>query len=515
MDVSLKLKCALLFAGIGVLVPFYAMAGDMANDSSALFEYRVSAIGVASSGDFAPYMIGSWNYDRTTAKNQASLDIEVSHKLDLSKRFSWAAGAEVLTGYAHKADYQHYSDGTWSTRSIGPAAIRIQQLYGQVKYRGVFLTAGMKNQHSILVDNDLSSGDPVQSNNFRPVPMVTVGFIDYQDIPFTRGWVQIEGRIGYGKFADNDYLDDQYNCWNNHLATGVLYTYKRAYFRTKPSAPLCVTAGAQVAGQFGGTTKYYYRGTHTGTVDNPQSLKTFWQMFIPTLDNGDGFYEGSQLGSWDFKARYRLRSGHELSAYFSWLWEDGSSMAKRNKLDGLWGVQWRAPHHGFITSALIEYIDFRDQSGPIHFAPGDHPGTTITTEATGSDDYYNNASFNGHANYGMAMGTPFMLSPVYNLDGYPQFAFNRTRGFHAAAQGGVSNSIDWRAKVSYQVARGNGRNDWPTTLHNTSAMISALWHADTLLKGLSINATAAFDAGNLRGDNFGFLLGINYSGKIL
>ena len=493
----------------------FAMPADSAGTAPEL-EYSATVNALASSGEFAPYMIGSWNYGRTVAKNQIALDLEAHRELDLSRRFSWGAGAEVITGYSHKASYQLYDaeSQTWTSRSTGLAPIYVQQLYADIKYRGVFLTAGMKNQHSVIVSDELSSGDLVQSTNARPIPMVSVGFIDFQNIPFTKGWVQIEGRIGYGKFTDNAYLRHQYNHYNSHLATGVLYTYKRVYFRTKPTERFSATIGVQASGQFGGTTKFYKGGKLISTVDNPQKLKTFWQMFIPSLDNGDGFYEGSHLGSWDLRARYRLSGGSEIAGYFSWFWEDGSSMAKRNKWDGLWGVEWSNPKGSWITGALIEYVDFRDQSGPMHWAPSDRPGSTISTEATGCDRYFNNSSFNANANYGMAIGTPFVLSPLYNRDGFPQFAQTISRGFHAAAKGHINAAIDWRAKVSYQAARGNGNNSWPVTLHNTSAAVELAWNADRLLQGLSMGGTLAFDAGSLRGDNFGALLSVRYSGSL-
>ena len=195
-----------------------------------------------SSGAFAPYMIASWNYGRTSAKNAATADVWAHKDLDLSRRFDWAAGAEVLAGYSHKQSYDRYdaANDTWGTHRNGAAVVWLQQLYASVKYRGVFLSAGMQEQAGILVDNNLSSGDLVQSNNSRPIPQVRAGFVDFQNIPFTKGWVQIEGQITYGKFAHNNWLRAQYNVWNSHLTTGELYTYKRVYFRTKPSMPLSV-----------------------------------------------------------------------------------------------------------------------------------------------------------------------------------------------------------------------------------------------------------------------------------
>lgn len=478
-------------------------------------EYSAEVDAVASSGDFAPYMIGSWNHGRTTAKNQVTLDLEARRPLDLGSRLSWGAGVEAVTGYSHKALYDRYDSGTgtWSTHRVGPAPVWIQQLYGEVKFRGVFVTAGMKNQTSSLVDDRLSSGDLVQSNNSRPIPMVSAGFVDFQDIPLTGGWLQIEGRVSFGKFMDNSYLRHQYNYFSSHIATGVRYTYKRVYFRTKPSQPLSVTAGVQTSGQYGGKTVFYYLGTNVQTVQNKQGLGTLLKTFNPFADGSDGYVEGSHLGSWDLKARYRFGGG-ELSGYFQWFWEDGSSMGRRNKWDGLWGLEWKSSRPGILKGAVLEYVDFRDQSGPVHWAPGDRPGTDITQSVTGNDRYYNNSSFNAHANYGMSIGSPFILSPLYNRNGYPQYTQAISRGFHAAAEGSVTPSLDWMAKFSYQVACGSGDYNWVRSLHNTSGALGMTWHADRLLPGLHIGARIAFDTGSLRGDNFGAMLSVRYSGSL-
>ena len=479
--------------------------------------YGAAANMQTSSGAFAPYMIASWNYGRTSAKNAATADVWAHKNLDLSRRFDWAAGVEVLAGYSHKQSYDRYdaAANTWGTHHNGAAAIWLQQLYASVKYRGVFLAVGMQEQAGILLDNDLSSGDLVQSNNARPIPQVRTGFVDFQNIPFTKGWVQIEGQITYGKFAHNDWLRAQYYMWNSHLTTGELYTYKRVYFRTKPSMPLSVTIGAQCAGHFGGVTRFYREGKIVSEVKNRSDAKAFWEMLVPGRGNGDGWVEGSSLGSWDFNARYRFAGGQELSGYFQWLWEDGSSMAKRNKWDGLWGIRWHNPQGKWLHTAVVEYIDMRDQSGPIHWAPNDRPCTTITSEASGADDYYNNSSFNAHHNYGMAIGSPFAVAPLYNRDGYPQFLHTRTSGFHAAATGSIaSTSLDWTIKLSWAQARGNGRLNTPKQLHDTSAMVRLDWDASKVCPGLNIAATAAFDAGDLRGDNFGALVTIAYRGLL-
>lgn len=465
---------------------------------------------------FNPYMLGSNVHGKAPMGGTALADLAAVKPLNLDKRFSWGAGAEVLAGHSGKSDYMDYNAevDTWQWHKQGPAPAWIQQLYAEIKFRGLLLTAGAKQRGSMLVDNSLSSGDLVHGVNARPVPQVRFGFVGFQNVPLTRGWVQIAGCLAFGKFADNNWLRHQYNRYNYHLATGTLYTYKNIYFRSNPAKPLTAVIGVQSAGMFGGVTKWYSKGTAVRTHDNPQGLKIFWETVFAGRGNGDGFVEGSHLGSWDARIDYNIGKRHRVGAYVQWLWEDGSSMGRRNKTDGLWGIEYKnlaaAEEIVPLRGAVAEYMDFRDQSGPMHWAPADNPGTDIVTEATGGDDYYNNTTFNAYANFGMGMGTSFLVSPLYNVDGFPQYAHTRSNGFHLAACGDVSRTVAWHAAVGYAQAWGNGRYHCNSRLTDTSAMVRATWDAGVIKRGLSASAAVAFDAGSLRGNNWGALMTLSY-----
>lgn len=478
-------------------------------------EYQAEAIFNAGSGSFAPYYIASNRHGLLTQSSDALLRLEAARGLDLSRRFSYAYGAEVLTGYADKVDYQRYNPASSSfySHAEGPSAISLRQLYGEVKYRGVFLTVGMKQHESALLNFSLSSGDIVESGNARPVPEVRVGFVDFQDIPFTDGWVQIQGEIAYGKFADNDWLKDHYNYYDWHINLGSLYHYKRCYFRTNPKQPVSVTVGMQTAGQFGGTSHVYVNGVETKQYKGRTSFKDFINMFIPRQQSGSRFYDGNSLGSWDVMARYRFNNGAQLKAYLQKPWEDGSGIGWMNGFDGLWGVEYvAAESDAIVNGAVVEYIDFTNQSGPIHWSPGDSPGTTITSNATGADAYYNNFQYNSYMNYGMSLGTPFLPSPIYNKDGYPAFVDSRVRGFHAGVTGRIGN-VDYRLLGGYRKGWGDGKAPTATTRHDTSMMVEGAYTLPSL-PAMRVKAQVGFDSGNMFGDNFGACVTIAYRGSL-
>lgn len=475
--------------------------------------YRASLTAVCGTDDYAPYMIGSWNAGRTVAGKAIQQGAMLWRGLDTSRRWGWGYGIEYSAGYSNAFSYDRYDGTNWGSNSDRTASMRLIQLYGQLKYRQVYILAGMKERASWIVDGTLSSGDLVRSNNARPIPGVAVGFIDFVDVPFTNGRLQINGEIMYGRFTDGGFRDGQFNRYQGLLTQDLCYTYKRCYFRTDPHKPLSVTFGMQTAGEFGGSTARYTRGTVTESTERGFKLGDMWDMFIPREGSGEGYYKGNSLGSWDFKTHYTFKNGSSIDAYFEWPWEDGSGIGRRNGWDGVWGLQYTFSPGSVVESVVFEYLDFTNQGGPIHRTASDSPGTDLTSEANGGDNYWNNDFYGAYANYGMSIGTPFVVAPVYNGDGSSSFLYTRARGFHAAARGRAGDGLQWRAMVSYEKAGGSGRIPAKTKKHNTSAMVEARWiPARHSLPSLELKAQVAADAGDLRGDNFGICIGLSYSG---
>lgn len=477
-------------------------------------EYTAALDVYAGSGEFAPYMLSSWNSGRAVNSKGIWQRGLLNRNLNLDKRFSWAYGLEYNLGYGSGASYMKYGGDEWFEHSLRQSPARLIQLYGMVKFRSVYLLAGMKERHSLITDSELSSGDLIRSTNARPVPGVAAGFLDFVDIPFTKGWVQIDGEIMYGRMTDDGFDHKQFNDFQGLIASDLCYTYKRCYFRTNPRRPFSVTVGMQTAGLFGGSSRRFEHGKVIYEENRGFHIKDLWEMFFPREGSGENYYKGGSLGSWDFKATYTFNSGIKIDAYFQWPWEDGSGIGRRNGWDGLWGLQLSLGQNKILEKAVVEYLDFTNQSGPVHLTPGDAPGTNLSAEANGGDNYFNNDFYGPYANYGMAIGTPFLLSPRYNTDGYPEFAHNRARGFHAAACGTFLPGWKWTAKISYQKAGGQGRIPASRKLHDTSAMLKAQWCRAAGVNGLDLSAALALDHGNLRGNCVGAHVSVSYSGLI-
>lgn len=480
--------------------------------------YQVSLTANAGSGDFAPYYMMSNVHGTLTQPYSTLLRASASKEMDSHKRFSYGFGADVVGGYTSRTAYRRYdkSTSTWVPNNQGPAPVWLQQLYAEVKYRSLFLSAGLKERGSVFLNDALSSGDMTYSANARPIPAISAGFIDFQDIPLTQGWVQIRGELSYGISTDEDWRINHFHHGGSSITTGkIWYSYKYLHFRTNPDKPFSFLIGMQTTCQFGGIHRIYSSDGEEIVelrTDMTPSLGSFFKALIPMAGNTT-YYEGNHLGTWDVMGRYKFRNGHELRVYYQSPWEDGSGIGKLNGWDGMYGIEFRnANPKSIVSGAVIEYIDLTNQSGPLHWDPADFQyGYLIPSEATGGDDYYNNVAYNGYQLFGQAIGSPFVKSPIYNTSGSLRFFDNSIRGFHVGITGNVTSQIGYRLMASYRKSWGTSLSPSINPTESLSMMLEGNYEPAGI-PGLSIKAQIALDKGNLLGDNFGGLVSVSYNG---
>lgn len=487
--------------------------------ASAQFEveYEGGVTANYGKGDIAPYYINSNRGGTLTQQYSILLNAAAKHELDTTSRFSFGFGAEFWGGHTSSVSYDRYDLATDKfVRNLQhPARAWVQQLYADVKYRSLFATVGAKARQSDLASADLSIGDLVMSGNARPGTGVRAGFVNYQNIPYTNGWVQISGEIGYERLADGDWLENHYNYYNNFLTTGYWFNYKKLRLRTRPDQPFVFTIGAQAACQFAGTQNIYENGILTKTVKMHANFKSFFHSIIAGSggeNSGDQVYvEGNHVGSWDIMLDYQHDDLGKFRAYHQTIWEDGSGIGLQNGFDGLWGLEWCSATKSFVSGVVLEYIDFTNQSGHIHFAEDLNKDSAIEGGATGSDDYYNNYSYNGYQNRGMSIGSPFVKSPIYNTDGYMRYLDNLVRGFHIGMKGYLSSEYDYRLLFSTRKAYGTPEHPRARSVRATCFMLEANAHP-SWLRGLELKAQFAFDRGSLLGNNTGGMVSVSYHG---
>lgn len=483
----------------------------------AAAEYNVDAeasllLG-AGSGEFAPFYMNSNRHGKITQSKNTLIDLKLSDPLSLDRRFDWSWGVEALAGWSSNVDYDR-----WSTAADGmvknpqhPARIWLQQLYAEVKWRSLFLSVGMKERNSVLVDERLSSGDLVWSGNSRSIPEVRIGFVDFQNIPLLNKALQIDVCLSYGKFVDSDWVDNHYSYERGIVCIAPLWTYKRLYFRTKPTLPFHAKFGFQMTGLFGGTTRRYYHGVMQSETENYGGAGDFLSMLLPFGHTREGYKTGDHKGSWDISLEYRFKDASTLHAYTQFFWEDGTGMSKSNGFDGLYGLEYKRAGKGWLSGVVAEYLDFTNQGGPIHWDPADDPNNSgLHNQAHGRDDYYNNSFYRSYVNYGMTIGTPMVMGTVFNTNGRSTLLYNRVRAFHIAAEGYITPELQWTAKYSHRKAWGPVNTY--QLLHpgeNDSWLIGAKWHMPQV-PGLTLNAEVAADHGSLPASCFGVMIGATW-----
>lgn len=477
-------------------------------------QYDATIEGGLSSGKFAPYYIASGRFGTLTQGDNALLNVGFTRPLDMEKKLDWTYGARVVTGASSSVGYDFYNakDDTWSVRNERPAAAWLQELYAGVKWRSLYFTGGMKQQGSRWMDEELTSGDVITSNNSRPLPGFDCGLVDFRTFPGSKNWLEVKGSLQYGWFTENAYLKHHFNYYNSHITLNQAFCYRDIYLRTRASEPFSFMIGAQVSSLFGGTTYHYKKGVLSERVKNESDLWAYMKMFAPMQGGSELYYDGQHLGCWDLSARYRFKNGDELTAYTQWLWEDGSGMGKLNGWDGLWGIQYKFKSFGWIKGIAVEYLDFTNQSGPVHHAP-QYINNGNSSVASGADNYYNNYYYNAYANYGMSMGSPAFMSPIYNTDGFPSFRDNMFRGFHFAMNGNLLSNLSYNVKAGYRKGYGTPMYPLHRPVHLTSLMAGFKWDVNAL-PGLSATGQAGLDRGNMPANTFGVLLGVKYTGSI-
>lgn len=468
-------------------------------------------------GPFAPSLIMANRAGTVTQSKGIYERASIFAPLEPEKRFSFSFGADGYLQATSAVDYTHWNADKQEFITTGrrPAVATLQQLYAEIKYRSLYLMAGMKENDRTFLNNPLSSGDLTVSNNARPIPQVRIGFYDFVNIPLTNGWVQIIGDIAYGKFTDAKWNKDHYNYYNSFITTGVWYHYKRLYLRSNPRQRFSATVGMQHAAQFGGYFSQYSKGKCVRTYHDKVDFKTFLDVFVQAQYNNSELasealnFRGNHLGSWDVNFRYRLHNDDEISFYVMKPWEDGTGIGWQNGFDGVWGLAYKSAGQKWIKGAVFEYLDFTNQAGPFLHEPSDE----IPSNPTGGDNYYNNFMYNSWTNYGMGIGSPVLKSTIYNRDGFLEYLDNAVRGFHIGVEGEAAG-IDWRMLLSWKQSKGACYHPRPKKLQSTSMMVGAAYNIPKA-PGLKIHAQLGFDAGDLYPGCFGALISVTYSGNII
>lgn len=407
----------------------------------------------------------------------------------------------------------------------------IQQLYLQAQWKWINLYLGSKEREPLLRDQELSSGSLVWSGNSRPIPGIYIGTTDFIYLPGTKKWIQFYLDFSYGYYTDTDYIKETYNQYlidksgygRSFMTTNVWSHQKRIALRTRTDRPFVITLSCEHAVQFGGKSINYLDSTLNGNFS--PKIKDFFTVLLPlhgdaSSSTGDqAFVYGNHIGNISGMIEYQWGKDYSkiIGLYLENPFEDGSGIRKGNRYDGLWGIEYHnRSGHNIINGVALEYLQTTDQSGPIHWAPGDFAGQAIANiahDARGSDNYYNNYFYNGYSNYGQACGSPMIKSPAYNDDHYLCFTDNRVLAWHVGINGTLwTKSKNHNEELCYRILA-NHRRSWgtyfepsPSIRLATSGMAEFSYKHGRWQESIAY----AFDEGDLVGHNHTLDIRIKY-----
>lgn len=466
--------------------------------SDSIYRYSVELNGAASTGEHTPFWLANNRFGLSSIKKtNGYLRASFFREERRDKPFSWDFGVDLAVA------------GGYTSTFI------IQQLYGAVHYRCLDLSVGSRESTSGMVNPELSSGDLLFSANARPIPQARLGIERYTYIPWTKNLLAVKGYISLGAFTDQDW---QYTAVgpSGRRSKHVLFHSKGLFLRwgNPDRSPITVEGGLEMAAQWGGTI-YLPDGQ---VIKMGHGLKDLWKIIVPTGADQTGNptlagevsnVAGNHVGQWSAAVGYHKKgSPWGARIYYEHFFEDHSMMF----FDYVWkdmllGVEIDLPDNPVVSKFVYEYINTRDQAGPVYW---DHT-PEIPEQVSGQDEYYNHAFYPGWQHWGMGIGNPLLISPVYNTDGTLEFRHNRIKGHHFGWQGSPLPSLQYRVLLSLTRSWGSYPLPTPEVERNFNALLELTW-SPAKLNGWRGRLGIGADGGGLLGRSFGAMLTISKTG---
>ncbi|MBD5270501.1 MAG: capsule assembly Wzi family protein [Bacteroides sp.] len=446
-----------------------------------------------SAGENTPFwLVSNLQGLSSVERNSGYVRLSAFHDMDTTRRFTWGAGVDLAVPWRYSSPFV------------------VQQLYGEVKYRCLQAMLGSKEMWGCYNDPRLSSGNLLYSGNSRPIPQLRLGIFDYADIWGTRGWLGIKGYIAFGMFTD-DRWQRSWVAENTKHVDDVLYHSKGLWLRNgnPDKFPLVFEAGIEMATQFGGVS--YENGK---AIHMPHGLKDWFKAVVPlkggedTPDGEQVNVQGNMVGNWNFCLSWLPKEDWSVKAYFEHFFEDHSMLYIDYRWrDGLWGVEATFPKNPVISAFVYEFLHLKDQSGPLLNDTNDG----VPEQVSGNDNYYNHYIYPGWQHWGMGIGNPMVLSPIFNRNNLLYFRSNRVVGHHFGFSGNPTSQLSYRVLISY--SRNWGTYNYPLEQEqdNFNALAEVTW-TPKKLKGWQGTLSLAGDSGPLMGKSFGVGICISKTG---
>jgi len=461
-----------------ILIVFFLLGTALlqAQTHSDTIEYSLNTRICPGSGSYTPFLSTVNQYDRYDIKPNSLTAWGMLHKrMDDSTSYDYGFGTELDANISKLRN--RFFPG---------------ELYLEGKAHAFKAFVGMKREVFGNQDQELSSGGMIWSQNSRPMPKIAFESNGYIDVPFTKGYVEVNGGISHGWFTDKT------------VTTHTLLHHKYAYIRVGGSFPININYGIQHVCQWSGNSATY--GSNPATWDN------FTRVFFgKSGDSSSASTErlnalGNHIISKNIGLDVNLKSVN-ISFYWQNIYEDGPILGMYeayNKEDGLWGASVRIPKFKALSHFVLEYMSTTDQSGPWHDLDGVIYG--------GADNYYTNGVYpNGWSFYGMTIGNPWLTSPKYNANGSVTVSNNKVRLYYFSGVGSFYD-VTYKATIACSKNWGSPGVVYATRKDQLSYQLET---ATPIHCVKNTNLTLGFsgDRGTMYGTNFALLLGLSISGN--
>lgn len=512
---------------------FLALPLTASADGSCL-KYFAAFSSLTASGENAPFWLvskqqGLFTLDKSSGF--ARYGLSYSSSVGQNKSLSYELVADFTTGYNRERAFavqQLYAELLWKnfTLTVGSKE-RFAELRSCAFSREnfSFATAALNREFPSFYYNkftDISSGGLLYSGNSKPVPQVRIEVPRYVDVPRTGGWLKVRGHIAYGIFLDGDFQRD-FSRGNSvtRYAENVLFHSKALFFKVgRPEKfPVTFEGGLEMYSQFGGDV---YKHGEGKVVSMPARATDFLKALIPWSGSDDTPLDeqtnisGNQIGNWHAALTLHL-APVDVCFYGEHIFEDFSQLffieyqSNREGKKRLIYYPWRDFLAGvrvtnksdvlpFVSNLQYEFLSTYDQSGALYH----DPTSTLKEQMDGVDDYYNHGIYPGWHYWGVGIGNPLIVSPVYNVNGSLKFSGNRVIAHHLGVNGDFGSlPLAYRLMYTYSENWGTYLNPYDEKKYTNSFLLDIAYTAGKGEWGgvLSVGC----DHSNLVGNNWGVL----------
>lgn len=458
-------------------------------------EYRAEVTATVSGGEHSPFWFVSNRQGLGfPEKNFGFVRGELLKRIDRDKKFSWGAGIDLAGGWNITAPFN------------------IHQLYGEIKYRELYVMAGAKEIWGSYNNPRLSSGNLLFSGNAMPIPQIRIGTYDFAPFWGTKGWFSIKAYLAFGKFTDSNWQASWIAPLSQHNKD-ILYNSKGFWIRggNKEKFPLLVDVGIEMGTQFGGT---IFKDNEI--IKMPEKFVDWIKAIIPFAGGEDTpkgeqtNVQGNMVGAYNIAIHWIPESDWDIKGYFEHYFDDHSQMTfEYGWKDALWGIEAKLPSNRFVSKVVGEFVYMKDQTGSVNhdWSP------EVPEQVSGRDNYYNHYLYSAWQNWGMSIGTPLAISPIYNVNHHLAIYNTRFIAYHLGLEGNPIKSLNWRMLLTFSQNWGTYIYPFAEVLNNCSGLVE-LHYAPEKLKGWFGEIGVAWDSGSLLGKSFGAMLTIGKTGFI-